>query len=95
MKTYYILTNINLIIHEFLEKEHIKKHHIYSFKSNLHYNTQGLFYYQKVISKRALDSALIKFKAHNGIYIIDAQIDIKKNNKELLMIKKRIKKGMV
>lgn len=45
-----------------LEKEHIKKHHIYSFKSNLHYNTQGLFYYQKVISNK-YDK--IKFKNEN------------------------------
>ena len=38
---------------------------------------------------------VIKSDNNIGINIIDAQIDIKKNKKELLGIKKRIKKGIV
>ena len=34
-----------------LELDHLKKHHIQCFKSNNDYNLQGLFYYNKIISK--------------------------------------------
>ncbi len=50
--------------------------------------------YQKVTSKKQLNSALIKFNNTNGINIIDAQIDIENNKKILTHLKKRIKKGI-
>ena len=53
------------------------------------------FQYQKVTSKKQLNSALIKSDNIIGINIIDAQIDLEKNKKELIRIKKRIKKGIV
>ena len=53
------------------------------------------FQYQKVISQKQLNSALIKSDNVMGINIIDAQIDMSKNKKELIKVKKRIKKGIV
>ena len=50
--------------------------------------------YQKVTSKKQLNSALIKFNHTHGINIIDAQIDIENNQKILNHLKKRIKKGI-
>ncbi len=50
------------------------------------------FKYQKVVSQKQLNTALIQSNNNIGINIIDTQIDIEKNKKELLKIKKRIKK---
>ena len=49
--------------------------------------------YQKVSSINQLTSTLIKYNNTDGIKIIDAHIDIKKNKKILINLKKKIKKG--
>ena len=65
---------------------------------NLDFKTIANLYdakYRKVSSNNQLASTLIKYNNIGGIKIIDAHIDIKKNKKILINLKKRIKKGVI